>query len=269
MQPNKKNIKYYVVDAFAEELFKGNSAGVCVLEQWLEDDLLQNIAFENNLAETAFVVKRDKHYELRWFTPDEEVDLCGHATLATAFVVANFVDKDNRHLVFDSQSGILNVFVDHEIGLYTLDFPSRKPVQMEINPIVQKSINAPIREAHLSRDLVLVVDTEEQVKNLDINFELLRTVKDCFAFVVTAPSSSKDYDFVSRFFMPDATIIEDPVTGSAHCSLIPFWAERLNKNKLIAKQLSKRGGTLYCENNGERVKISGKAKLYLEGEIKL
>jgi len=269
MHPNKKHIKYFVVDAFAEQLFQGNPAGVCVLDEWPDTELLQNIAFENNLSETAFVVKKDKHYELRWFTPEMEMDLCGHATLATAFVVANFIDKDNRHLVFSTQSGILTVDVNSETGLYEMDFPSRMPVKTEIDPIVQKAINVPIKEAHLSRDLVLLVDTEEQVRNLEINFDLIRTIKDCFAFVVTAPTSGKDYDFVSRFFTPDSVIIEDPVTGSAHCSLIPFWAERLNKNKLIAKQLSKRGGTLHCENHDDRVKISGKALLYLEGEIKL
>ena len=262
-------MKYFVVDAFTEELFKGNSAGVCILDKWIGDEILQSIAFENNLAETAFIVKKDSRYELRWFTPETEIDLCGHATLASAFVITNFIDKDADSLSFNTKSGILTVKADKESELYEMDFPSRKPVKTEINPIVQKSINAQIREAHLSRDLVLLIDTEEQVKNLKIDFELIKTVKDCFAFIITAPSSNNGYDFVSRFFAPNAGIIEDPVTGSSHCTLIPFWAEKFNKNKLVARQLSKRGGTLYCENSGDRVKISGKAKLYLEGEIKI
>ena len=262
-------MKYFVVDAFTEELFRGNSAGVCILDKWLNDNLLQSIAFENNLAETAFVVKKDSQYELRWFTPETEIDLCGHATLASAFVITNFIDKDADCLSFNTKSGILTVNASKENELYEMDFPSRKPVKTEINEIVQKSISAQIREAHISRDLLLLIDTEEQVKNLEIDFELIKTVKDCFAFVITAPSSNKEYDFVSRFFAPNAGITEDPVTGSSHCTLVPFWAEKLNKNKLAARQLSKRGGTLYCENSGGRVKISGKAKLYLEGEIRI
>ena len=262
-------MKYFVVDAFAEELFRGNPAGVCILDKWIGDDKLQSIAFENNLAETVFVVKKDIQYELRWFTPETEMDLCGHATLASAFIITNFIDKNADCLSFNTKSGILTVKADRENELYEMDFPSRKPVKTEINPIVQKSINAQIREAHLSRDLVLLVDTEEQVVNLEIDFEQIKTVKDCFAFIITAAATNKGYDFVSRFFAPNAGIIEDPVTGSSHSTLIPFWAEKLNKNKLVARQLSKRGGTLYCENFGDRVKISGKAKLYLEGEIRV
>jgi len=262
-------MKYFVVDAFADELFRGNPAGICILEKWIDDTLMQNIAFENNLAETAFVVGKDSNYELRWFTPETEMDLCGHATLATAFIIRNFVEKDCQFMSFSTKSGILTVKIIEENELYEMDFPARKPVKTGIDPIVQEAMNVEIREAYKSRDLLLLIDTEEQVKNLDINFELLKTCKDCFAFIVTAPSSNKDYDFVSRFFAPNAGIIEDPVTGSSHSTLIPFWAERLHKNKLVAKQLSKRGGTLYCENNGSRVKIAGKAKLYLEGNIKI
>ena len=262
-------MQYFIVDAFTDELFKGNPAGVCLLDKWIDDKILQNIAFENNLTETAFVVKNESDYDLRWFTPEVEMDLCGHATLASAFIIVNFVDKNSNFISFNTKSGILTVNAVKGNELFEMDFPARKPVQTEINLIIQKSFNAEIKEAHLSRDLLLLIDTEEQVKNLEVDFDLLKTVKDCFAFIVTAPSSHKEYDFVSRFFAPNAGIIEDPVTGSSHSTLIPFWAEKLNKNKLIAKQLSKRGGTLYCENNGDRVKISGRAKLYLEGEIKL
>jgi PhzF family phenazine biosynthesis protein len=262
-------MRYFVVDAFADELFRGNPAGVCILDNWVDDNLLQNIASENNLAETAFVVQNGSQYDLRWFTPEVEIDLCGHATLASAFIIINFFDKNNHFLSFNTKSGILTVNFNKINDLYEMDFPARKPQKTEINQIVQKSINAQIKEAYISRDLLLLIDTEEQVKNLEIDFDKIKTIKDCFAFIVTAKSSSKEYDFVSRFFAPNAGIIEDPVTGSSHSTLIPFWAEKLNKNKLIAKQLSKRGGTLYCENNGDRIKISGKAKLYMEGEIKI
>jgi PhzF family phenazine biosynthesis protein len=250
-------------------LFKGNPAGVCILDKWIDDNLMQSIAFENNLAETAFVVKNDSQYELRWFTPETEMDLCGHATLASAFIINNFVDKNNHFMSFSTKSGILTVKFIKENELYEMDFPARKPVKTEIDPVIQKAINAQIKEAYKARDLLLLVDTEEQVKNLAVNFEQLKKCKDCFAFIITAPSSNAGYDFVSRFFAPNAGIPEDPVTGSSHSTLIPFWAEKLNKKKLIAKQLSKRGGILYCENNGSRVKISGKAKLYLEGNIKI
>jgi len=261
-------MKYYVVDAFTDELFKGNPAGVCILEKWLDDILLQNIAYENNLAETAFIVKNNPHYDLRWFTPETEIDLCGHATLASGYIIKNFIE-DNNILSFNTKSGILTVNYNNENDLYDMDFPSRKPIKIEINQIVQKAINIQIKETYMARDLLILFENEKQVKELEINFELLKSYKDCFGFITTAQSSSNEYDFVSRFFAPNAGIMEDPVTGSSHSTLIPFWVERLGKNKLIAKQLSKRGGTLYCENNGDRVKISGKAKLYLEGNINI
>jgi PhzF family phenazine biosynthesis protein len=260
-------VKYFIVDAFAEELFKGNQAGVCILEEWVDDETLQNIAAENNLAETAFVVKENNGYTLRWFTPEIEMDLCGHATLASAFIVMNYIEKNNDAISFSTQSGILRV--SKKGDLLEMDFPSRAPEKIEINKIAQESINAPIKEAFMSRDMLLLIETEEQVRDLEIDIERIKKLENCFAFIVTAPSSHKEYDFVSRFFAPNAGIIEDPVTGSSHSTLIPFWAKRLNKDTLIAKQLSKRGGILYCENNGDRVKISGKAKIYLEGEIKL
>jgi PhzF family phenazine biosynthesis protein len=260
-------MKYFVVDAFTDEMFKGNPAGVCILTNWLEDELLQNIAAENNLAETAFIVKNEKNYNLRWFTPKTEIDLCGHATLASAFIIMNYLDKNNGIISFNTKSGILTV--KNKTELYELDFPSRKTNKVEINQTVQSAINTKIKEAYLSRDLLLLIDSEEELKNLGINMDLLKTVTVCHGFIVTALSSNKEYDFVSRYFAPNVGVNEDHVTGSSHTTLIPFWSERLNKNKLIARQLSKRSGTLYCENNGDRVKISGKAKLYLEGEIKI
>jgi len=256
-------MNYYIVDAFTDTLFRGNQAGVCLLDEWPADALMQNIAAENNLAETAFVVNRGDYYDLRWFTPEVEIDLCGHATLASAFVIANFVDTDVLDMDFHTMSGILSVRKSHD--LYEMDFPARAPVQIEPTAQMSQAIGLPVREAHLSRDLLLLVDSEQEVRDLKPNFELLKQIPDCFAVIVTAKGT--DVDFVSRFFAPDAGVPEDPVTGSAHCSLIPFWAERLQKKKMIARQLSKRGGTLFCEHRDDRVKIAGKAVLYLQGEL--
>ena len=256
-------MKYFVVDAFTDELFKGNQAGVCLMDEWLDDSIMQAIAFENNLSETAFIVKREDYYDLRWFTPEVEMDLCGHATLASAFVVSNFVDKSKSVMRFETKSGTL--IVEKTEDIYEMDFPSRKPKRIEIAAQMSQAIGAPVREAYLSRDLLLLVDNEQQVRELNPNFELLKQLPDCFAVIVTAKGEC--VDFVSRFFAPGAGLPEDPVTGSAHCSLIPFWAERLNKKKMVAQQLSKRGGTLFCKNHDSRVKIAGKAVLYLQGEI--
>ncbi|MCL2404545.1 MAG: PhzF family phenazine biosynthesis protein [Defluviitaleaceae bacterium] len=257
-------MKYFIVDAFTDELFKGNQAGVCITNEWPDDYLMQKIAFENNLSETAFVVKQGSHYGLRWFTPKVEVDLCGHATLAAAYVVLNFseISAANTNVQFETKSGILTVT---KVGdLYEMDFPSREPRQIELTANMCNAIGATALEAHLSRDLVLLLDSEQQVRDLSPNFDLIKQLG-YFAVVVTAKGI--DIDFVSRFFTPGAGVPEDPVTGSAHSTLIPFWAKRLGKDKMVARQLSARGGTLYCENHGERVKISGKAVLYLQGEI--
>lgn len=258
-------MKYFIVDAFTENLFKGNQAGVCLLDQWIDDKVMQNIAAENNLAETAFIVKKNGDYDLRWFTPEVEIDLCGHATLASAYVLANYIDKESNEFRFNTLSGEL--IVTKKGDIFEMDFPSRKPKQIEPSQLMEESIGTKIMEAHISRDLLLLVETEEQVKNLTPNFNLLKTISDCFAVIVTAKGNN--VDFVSRFFAPNAGIPEDPVTGSSHSILIPFWAARLGKNKLVANQLSKRGGTLYCENCFDRVKISGYATLYLEGDIKI
>ena len=257
-------MKYFVVDAFTDEPFKGNQAGVCLVDAWPDDKLMQNIAFENNLSETAFVISRGDYYDLRWFTPTVEVDLCGHATLAAAYVVLNFVESGKTNVRFETKSGLLTVVKTGD--LYEMDFPAREPAPVELTAQMCKAIGAAAVEAHLSRDLVLVLESERQVRELTPYFDLIAQL-DHFAVVVTAKGD--EVDFVSRFFTPRGGVPEDPVTGSAHCTLIPFWAKRLGKDKMIAKQLSVRGGTLYCENRGQRVKIAGKAVLYLQGEILL
>ena len=256
-------MRYYIIDAFADRLFRGNQAGVCLLDEWLPDGLMQDIAAENNLPETAFVVKRDGYYDLRWFSPAIEVDLCGHATLASAFVVANFLDTGVSQMDFHTKSGVLTVMIKD--GLLEMDFPSREPVKIGMTPQMQAAVGAPVLEAYLSRDLLLLLDNEERVKNLCPDMSLVERLPEGMGLIVTAKGDSAD--FVSRFFCPKVGVSEDPVTGSSHATLIPFWAKRLEKSIMIARQLSKRGGTLYCENCGERVKISGRATLYLQGEL--
>lgn len=257
-------MRYYIVDAFTETIFKGNQAGVCLIDEWLDDALMQNIASENNLAETAFVVNRGNYYDLRWFTPETEIDLCGHATLASAFVISNLVDRNVSNMDFHTMSGILTVRKIDD--LYEMNFPSRKPKPIQITSLMEQAIGASVHGAYLSRDMLLLLDSEQEVAELKPDMGLISKIPACFALIVTAKGDT--VDFVSRFFAPNAGISEDPVTGSSHSTLIPFWAERLQKDKMVAKQLSKRGGTLFCENCGERVKISGKAALYLQGEIK-
>jgi PhzF family phenazine biosynthesis protein len=256
-------MKYFIVDAFADELFKGNQAGVCIVDRPIDDKLMHKIATENNLSETAFVVKREGFYDLRWFSPEVEIDLCGHGTLASAFIVSHFIDKDAVDMDFHTMSGVLSVKRNGDI--YEMDFPSRKPVPIEKTQLMEDAIGIPVLEAYASRDILLLADSEKQVKDLEPRLDLIAKIPDCFAVIVTAKGD--EADFVSRFFAPNANIPEDPVTGSAHSTLIPFWSERLGKEKMTAKQLSQRGGTLYCEDRGDRVKISGKGILYLVGEI--
>ncbi len=256
---------YFIVDAFTDKLFSGNQAGVCLLDEWLDSSVMQSIAAENNLAETAFVVKREDYYDLRWFTPEVEIDLCGHATLASAFVITNFVDTNALSLRFETMSGSL--YVSKKGDLYELDFPARKHVPTEVTDLMRRAVNVPILEAHSSDDLLLLVESESEVKKLKPDSSVINQLTNYFGVIVTAKGDA--VDFVSRYFAPNAGIFEDPVTGRSHTVMIPFWAERLEKSKMTAKQLSKRGGTLYCEACGDRVKISGKAVLYLQGEIRV
>jgi len=257
-------MKYYVVDAFTDTFFKGNQAGVCVLEKLLDEKTMQNIAFENNLSETAFLIKNSDYYDLRWFTPEYyEIDLCGHATLASAYILFSFFEKDICEIKFNTQSGLLTVKQLND--KLTMNFPSRKPVKTEIPSGLSMALGTEILETHVSRDLVVVLKDEETVANLTPDFELIKKFNDYFGIIVTAKGIS--CDFVSRYFAPNSGIIEDPVTGSSHSTLIPFWSERLNKAEMLAKQLSKRGGILFCKDLNERVEISGTAVLYMTGEI--
>lgn len=265
-------MKYYIVDVFTDKLFGGNPAGVCLLDDWPDDALLQNIASENNLSETAFLVRRDGYYDLRWFTPELEIDLCGHATMGSAYILLEFVERNAAELRFKTQSGILPV-TQSEDGMMWMDFPARPGVLVPNYPSLSEAFGIDRFETYKSADILVVLENEETVKNIAPDFEMLKKVRDeadmhgdNFGVIITAPGS--DCDFVSRFFAPNAGINEDPVTGRAHCVLIPYWSARLGKTALTARQLSKRGGQLWCINAGERVKIGGKVKLYLTGEIK-
>lgn len=258
------DLKYYVVDAFADEVFKGNPAAVFVLDNWLDDELMQNIAIENNLSETAFTVNKGTYFELRWFTPDREIDLCGHATLATAFVVFNFYRVESSTLEFRTRySGKL--FVSKEDQSFKMDFPAIMPEKVTFMNEYEEAIGAPILETYLGRDLFFVLRDEQTVSDLKPNFSKLEKLEQGVGVIVTAPG--ENVDFVSRTFFPKLTINEDPVCGSAHSNLIPYWGNRLDKNQLRAVQLSKRTGKLDCELIMDRVTIAGEAILFANGII--
>ncbi len=255
-------LNLYQIDAFTDKIFGGNPACVVPLESWLPDEILLKIAKENAVAETAFYVINDKRIHLRWFTPEIEMDLCGHATLATAHTLKSILNYPENTIVFDTLSGELLVTIDNDI--YTLDFPSRKPVPSELPEIIRDSLNIQPKTVLKSRDYVLIYETEQEIKDIVIDRQTFDTLNlDPGGVIVTAKGSQ--CDFVSRFFTSQSSILEDPVTGSAHCSLIPYWSEQLGKKEMHAKQLSEREGTLYCVDNGERVLISGKAKTYSTG----
>lgn len=262
-------IDIFQIDAFTSTLFGGNPAAVCPLDQWLEDSVLQKIAAENNLAETAFFVKLSEgRFHLKWFTPQHEMDLCGHATLASAFVIFNELGYAGSKVTFESNSGELSV--EKEGELFVLDFPSRAPVKSTLPVLIANSLNIQPKEILKSRDYVLVYENQEDIQNIEPDVSLLNQINlDPGGIIVTAKGKDPNIDFVSRFFTPQAVVFEDPVTGSAHCSLIPFWSERLKKTKLEAVQLSERRGELSCELVGDRVKIKGSAVKYLQGKINI
>ncbi len=257
-------LEIYQIDAFTDNMFGGNPACVVPLDTWLPDDTLLKIAQENAVAETAFFIDKGNTIHLRWFTPEIEMDLCGHATLATAHCLKTILNYQNDTIVFETLSGNLTVVFEND--LYHLDFPARMPVVSNLPETIKNALSIQPKEVLKSRDYVLVYDTEEDIKNIRIDRQLFDRINlDPGGVIVTA--KGKNCDFVSRFFTPQATILEDPVTGSAHCSLIPFWAKRLDKNQLFAMQISQRVGELYCKNQEDRVIISGKAKTYLIGTL--
>ncbi len=257
-------IPIYQVDAFAGVVFAGNPAAVCPLEAWVDDAMLQSIAAENNLSETAYFVRNGDHYDLRWFTPVREVELCGHATLASAFVIFEFLDPKAAQLTFQTKSGPLTVSRDGE--LMVMEFPSQPPTGCDATAVLVEGLGRKPRETWRARYLMAVFEAEDDVRNLKPRMDTLLDL-DALGVIATAPG--RQSDFVSRFFAPKAGVPEDPVTGSAHCTLIPYWSKRLGRSRLHAFQVSRRGGELFCEDRGDRVMIAGRAVLFLEGTIRM
>ena len=255
-------IPMYQVDAFTGQVFSGNPAAICPLDSWLPDEQMQAIAAENNLAETAFFVRNGSGYKLRWFTPAVEVDLCGHATLAAAQVILNDLTPGEPTVSFETKSGTLTVTRDGD--LYSLDFPARPPQACEPYPGLVAALGGEPEKILAARDYFVVYSTEDELRALKPDMQALMKI-DRFAVIATAPGDH--FDFVSRFFAPAKGVPEDPVTGSSHCTLTPYWSKRLGKTKLHAWQASPRGGELWCEDRGDRVTMSGKAVRFFEGTI--
>lgn len=255
----------FQVDAFAENTFSGNPAAVVPLKEWLPDEVMQNISAENNLSETAFFIPDENGFHLRWFTPATEVNLCGHATLATSHVLFNHLGFTGNEIIFQSKSGMLQV--NRKDELIELNFPSSGIKKTAIAEIAGKMLGVNPQECFTGReDIMYVFQSEEEVRNINPDFSMMKTIE-TRGIIATAPSSK--YDFVSRFFAPAEGIDEDPVTGSAHTMLIPYWSGILGRKKLVARQISKRGGTLYCMDLNDRVLIAGKAITYMTGEINI
>lgn len=257
---------YYIVDAFAQKPFEGNPAGVLVRDEWLEDGLMQQIAAENNLSETAFAVREGAHYRLRWFTPAVEVSMCGHATLATAFVILNLVDPGGEAVAFETRSGRLTV--TRQGDLLQMDFPVRNQSPVDITETMRRAAGGmPVLSAQGGYNLMLELPDASSVREMIPDYDAICALDTYHGVIVTAPGD--DCDFVSRFFAPNMGVNEDPVTGSTHTSLTPYWAARLGRHAMTARQLSRRGGTLHVTLHDDRVLIAGSARLYLRGRIEL
>ncbi|MFH0997177.1 MAG: PhzF family phenazine biosynthesis protein [Pseudomonadota bacterium] len=257
-------ISLYQIDAFASKLFEGNPAAVCPLNEWLPDEIMQSIAEENNLSETAFFVPKDNGFQIRWFTPASEVDLCGHATLAAAYVLFNILGYKKDKIEFDSKSGNLAVTTDND--LIVLDFPAQPPVSCDIPKEIVQAFNVAPIECLKSEDYIVVFEREIDVELANPDFEQLKNL-DLRGVIITAKSTR--YDYIARFFAPKYGIPEDPVTGSAYTQLAPYWATKIGLKRFSVKQVSHRGGELTCEIFDDRVLISGKAIKYLEGKINI
>lgn len=265
-EPDIINMKLtlYQVDAFSRQPFKGNPAAVCPLDEWLPDELMQNIAMENNLSETAFFVEQESGYRLRWFTPATEVDLCGHATLATSHVIFKHLGFDRDSICFDTNSGELNI--RREGDRMVMNFPAAEVKPVETPALLEEAVGLPAREVYKDTDYLYVVESEEQLRNLDPDIRLMKEA-DARGIIVTAPGH--EADFVSRFFAPAVGVDEDPVTGSAHTMLTPYWSSRLGKEELVGRQISRRGGTVFCTMKENRVELGGHACTVMQGEMSI
>lgn len=263
MKERVVTMKQYVADAFTDEIFKGNQAAVCVMERWISDEMMMKIAMENNFSETAFMVRTgDGQYHLRWFTPGGEIDLCGHATLASGYVLFRFYEKDRDEVHFDTLSGELVVRKKGEF--YEMDFPAYDLKEVPVTDGMEEAIGVRPLEAWMARDLLCILPTKEDVRKAAPDMEKVKAL-DGLLLHITA--RGKDYDSVSRSFAPKLDVEEDPVCGSGHCHIVPYWARKLGKDEIVAYQASQRGGTLYCKMEGDRIRISGKAALYSVAEI--
>lgn len=258
----------YQVDAFTSKPFEGNPAAVCPLEEWMPDELLQKIAMENNLSETAFFMEEGNGYRLRWFTPEAEVDLCGHATLASAHVLFEHLGYAGEEILFHSNSGELKVSKGEH--LLVMDFPQTPGSKVEPPELLLEamSLDASVAETYRATDYMMVLGNQSAVEKLDPDYQLLKQLK-TRGIIVSAPSDSPEYDFVSRFFAPALAINEDPVTGSAHTMMAPFWADRFGKKNLKARQISRRGGDVHCTVLRDRVELGGQAVTYLQGTVRI
>ena len=254
----------FIVDAFTDKIFSGNPAAVCILKNFPSDELMKNIAAENNLSETAFAVKEKNFYKLRWFTPSGEIDFCGHATLATAFVIFSQIEKNSDSIDFETLRG--NFSVTKNKNLFEMNFPAYDYKKIPVTDKMREAVGENVLEAYLSRDLLMILENDEKIKNLQPNFEKLKNL-DGLIQAVTAKSSDENFDCVSRIFAPKIKIAEDPVTGSTHCLIAPIWSKKLQKNFLKCYQASSRGGILFCETFEDRVKISGNAILFAKSEL--
>ena len=255
-------MKQYVVDAFTDSVFHGNQAAVCVLEQWPPEELMMNITRENNFSETAFTVKEGDKWHLHWFTPGGEIDLCGHATLGTAYVLYRFYEKDADRLVFTTLSG--DLVVTKHGDLLEMEFPAYELKPVEVTAAMEDALGTKVKEAYIARDLLCVLDDEQTVRELTPDLE---KVKQIDGLLVHVTARGRDEDCVSRSFAPKLSVAEDPVCGSGHCHIIPYWADLLGKDELVAYQASKRGGTLYCKRKGSKIFMAGKAALYSIDEL--
>ena len=254
----------FQIDAFSDKVFGGNPACVVPLENWLQDEVLLKIAQENAVAETAFFVKKRNNFHLRWFTPDIEMDLCGHATLATAHCILSELKLDTKKVIFETLSGELEVSLNN--GRYLMDLPRRNPIAATLPNEIKNALNIQPKKILKARDYLLVYENQKQIEDIVINREVFDQINiNPGGVIVTA--RGENCDFVSRFFTPQATILEDPVTGSAHCILTPYWSEILNKKRMNAQQISERKGELFCELKKDRVEISGKAVTFSVGNF--
>jgi len=256
----------FQIDAFSDKVFGGNPACVVPLENWLQDEVLLKIAQENAVAETAFFVKKGNNFHLRWFTPDIEMDLCGHATLATAHCILSELKLESEKVIFETLSGKLEVSLNN--GRYLMDLPRRDPIAATLPDEIKNALNIQPKKVLKARDYLLVYENQKEIEDIVVNREVFDQINlNLGGVIVTAKGDH--CDFVSRFFTPQATILEDPVTGSAHCTLTPYWSNELLKRRMNAQQISERKGELFCELKKDRVEISGKAITYFEGYISI